>query len=178
MTAREITENIVEESNKQILNDNFKLLDVLHHFTSGMKALAAEMAYVGLDEMRQACGGAGYLQASGICSMWEDVSPYNTYEGVNIIMFQQSSRYLLKQANKLDKNKKCEGYFEYINEMPNLSGTKSTAKTVDEFLSWEHLEKTMATRSLQLIYHTNKLLKESKESSKTKQNELYALNVR
>ena len=87
MTAREITENIVQESNKQIMQDEFKLLDVLHHFTSGFKALAGEMSYVGLDEMRQACGGAGFLTASGISSLWEDVAPYNTYEGVNVIMF-------------------------------------------------------------------------------------------
>ena len=52
MTAREITEEIVKESNKQIMQDEFKLLDVLHHFTSGLKALAAEMSYVGVDEMR------------------------------------------------------------------------------------------------------------------------------
>ena len=52
MTAREITEVLVKKSNKAILEDDFKLLDVLHHFTSGLKALAAELAYYGIDEMR------------------------------------------------------------------------------------------------------------------------------
>lgn len=61
--------------------------------------------------------------------------------------------------------------------MPNLMNTKSTAKTVDDFLSWEHLEKTMATRSLSLVNQTHTLLKESTEPSKTKQNELFALDV-
>ena len=78
------------------MEDDFRLIDVLHHFTSGLKAIASEMAYHGLDELRQACGGAGFLTASGISAMWEDVAPYSTYEGVNVIMFQQSSRYLLK----------------------------------------------------------------------------------
>ena len=96
MTARQITEKIVAESNRLIMEDNFKMLDVLHHFTSGLKALAAEFAYYGVDEMRQSCGGAGFLQSSGICNMWEDVAPYNTYEGVNVVMYQQSSRYLFK----------------------------------------------------------------------------------
>ena len=177
MTAREIVEKIVQESNKQIMQDEFKLLDVLHHFTSGFKALAGEMSYVGLDEMRQACGGAGFLTASGISSLWEDVAPYNTYEGVNVIMFQQSSRYLLKQAAKIAKGKKCTDYFEYLNEMPNVMSLKSTATTVDEFLSWDHLVKTMATRSLFLVAQTSKLLTESTESSKTKTNELFAMEV-
>ena len=75
------------ESNRLIMEDNFKLLDVLHHFTSGFKALAAENAYYGVDEMRQSCGGAGFLQSSGICSIWEYVAPYSTYEGVNVVMY-------------------------------------------------------------------------------------------
>ena len=88
MTGREIAEKIVVKSNKLIMEDDYKLLDILHHFTSGLKALAAEMSYIGLDEMRQACGGAGFLTSSGIAAMWEDVAPFNTYEGVNVIMFQ------------------------------------------------------------------------------------------
>ena len=52
MAAREINENIVAESNKRIIEDDYKLLDVLHHFTSGLKALGGEMAYKGIDELR------------------------------------------------------------------------------------------------------------------------------
>lgn len=49
------------KAQRQINEDNnFKLLDVLHHFTSGLKAFATEQQYVGMDEMRQCCGGAGY----------------------------------------------------------------------------------------------------------------------
>ena len=54
---------------------------------------------------------------------------------------------------------------------------KNDAKTVDEFLSLDNLENIMALRSLQLIDYTAKLHKESTESSKTKTNELFALEV-
>jgi len=74
----------------------YELLDVLHHITSGVKAIATEAAYNGIDEMRQACGGAGYLQSSGILAIWQESTPYPTYEGVNVVMLQQSSRYLFK----------------------------------------------------------------------------------
>ena len=127
--------------------------------------------------MRQACGGAGFLQSSGICSLWEDVAPYNTYEGVNVIMYQQSARYLFKQVEKVAKGKKCTDYFSYINEIDNVMNMKNDAKTVDEFLSLDNLEKIMALRSLYLIGYTAKLHKESNESSKTKTNELFALEV-
>ena len=153
------------------------MLDVLHHFTSGIKALAAEYAYYGVDEMRQACGGAGFLRSSGVCSLWEDVVPYNTYEGTNTIMAQQCSRYIFKQVDKVAKGKKCTDYFSYINDLANVMNLRNDAKTVEGFLTLDNLEKTMAIRSLYLIGYVAKLHKDSKESSKTKTNELFALEV-
>lgn len=59
--------------------------------------------------------------------------------------------------------------------MPKLLSTVSSAKTVDEFLSFEHLEKALATRALFNIDSTHRLLRDSQAPSKTKQNELFAL---
>jgi alkylation response protein AidB-like acyl-CoA dehydrogenase len=50
--------------------EDFKLLDILHHFTSGIKAIATDVAYKGMDELRQACGGAGFSNASGMVEVW------------------------------------------------------------------------------------------------------------
>lgn len=55
--------------------------------------------------------------------------------------------------------------------------TKSTARTVEEFLSWEHIEKAMAARSLCVLDATHNLIKNSKAPSKTRQNELFALEI-
>jgi len=35
-----------------------------------MKALATSIVYHGVDELRQSCGGAGFLLASGIADWW------------------------------------------------------------------------------------------------------------
>ena len=61
-----------------------------------MKVLGSEMTYNGIDELRQSCGGAGFLDASGILSIWYEIAPFPTFEGVNVVMIQQSSRYLFK----------------------------------------------------------------------------------
>ena len=45
---------------------SYEKLEVLHHVTSGFKAYLSDYAYRAMDEMRQACGGAGYHIASGI----------------------------------------------------------------------------------------------------------------
>ena len=65
------TDDLLKIAYKQVQEQgSFKLLDILHHFTSGFKALCTDASYKGLDEMRQACGGAGFLVSSGICSAW------------------------------------------------------------------------------------------------------------
>lgn len=58
------------QSAKEVENGSFKLLDILHHFSSGMKAIATDFSYKGADELRQACGGAGWLMSSGIAEVW------------------------------------------------------------------------------------------------------------
>ena len=84
------------KSKAQFKEGDFANLDLLHHLTSGVKSFATEMCYVGLDEMRQACGGAGFLLSAGLSDWWGDIAPYPTFEGTNPVMTQQASRYIFK----------------------------------------------------------------------------------
>ena len=63
-------------------------MNLLHHITAGIKSIATEMQYIANDELRQACGGAGYTLASGIAYHFLVNSPLPTYEGVNVLMLQ------------------------------------------------------------------------------------------
>lgn len=69
------------------------------------------------------------------------------------------------------------GLFEYLNHTKELCSAKSTAKTVDDFLSFEHIETALQTRSAFYIDYTYKLMNESDAPSKIKDNELFALEV-
>lgn len=51
-------------------HESFEMLDILHHLSSGFKAYWSDYAYIAMDEMRQACGGAGFHLASGIAYHW------------------------------------------------------------------------------------------------------------
>jgi acyl-CoA oxidase len=126
------------------------MLPVLHHITSGLKAMSSEMMTTGMDEMRQACGGAGYSLASGIASMYLGSTPVPTYEGVNVLMFQQSARGIIGQLKLLEQNKKPKGYFEYMNELSILLGLKCKATNIDEFLHHDNLTACLKVRS---AYH-------------------------
>ena len=81
---------------------SYEMLDIIHHLSAGFKAYWADYTYLAMDEMRQACGGAGYLLSSGIALTWKNGAPHPTHEGVNVVMMQQSSRLLLKQMRVLE----------------------------------------------------------------------------
>ena len=66
----------------------------MHHFTSGLKSLYAQMCYQGLDTCRQACGGAGYSAHSLLPSIFLDYSPVVTYEGDTTVMAKQNLSYV------------------------------------------------------------------------------------
>lgn len=81
---------------------SYEMLDIIHHLSAGFKAWWADYTYIAMDEMRQACGGAGYHMASGVALTWKNGAPHPTHEGVNVVMMQQSSRLLLKQMKVLE----------------------------------------------------------------------------
>ena len=88
MMAEMAVEKMKQNSEEQIKLENYEPLSILHHFTSGLKALATNYAYSGIDELRQACGGAGFSLASGIADIWQDIAPYIIFEGVSVVMTQ------------------------------------------------------------------------------------------
>ena len=55
------------------------------------------------------------------------------------MMYQQSSRMLLKQALKVKQGKAPHEFFEYLGKTQELLTTSSGAKTVEEFLDLNHL---------------------------------------
>lgn len=46
--------------NDELKEGKFKTLDLLHHFTSGLKSLYSTMTYDGIETVRVNCGAAGY----------------------------------------------------------------------------------------------------------------------
>ena len=74
------------ETDKMIEKGDFSMLEIYHHITSGLKSMATNMHYMGIDEMRKTCGGAGFLQSSGLVGLFQDHAALVTYEGVNVLM--------------------------------------------------------------------------------------------
>ena len=71
---------------KAIGQDNFDDLDIMHHLTSGTKALYSQICFDGLMVIRQSIGGAGYSAWSGLPYLIDDFSATPTFEGDNTVM--------------------------------------------------------------------------------------------
>jgi hypothetical protein len=62
--SSQMLKSMMLQSNELAQKNDFSMLDILHHFTAGIKAVATHYGYYGIDELRQACGGAGFSAAS------------------------------------------------------------------------------------------------------------------
>lgn len=77
---------IFKQLMKDIETKKFGLLEICHHYSSGMKSVYTQSAMDGLVSIRQSLGGAGYSAWSGIPRLIEDYSPNPTFEGDNTVM--------------------------------------------------------------------------------------------
>lgn len=141
--------------------NDFSDLPVLHHLASGIKSYCMELQYYGQDEMRQACGGAGFLLSSGVALQWLDTSPGATFEGTQTVMYQQAVRYAYQQLKMLEQDSVLTGFLNYLNDKDLLLKSKCSAKTIDEFVSFNNLSHTLAARAAAIISATHKLYKSS-----------------
>lgn len=89
-------------------------------------------------------------------------------------MVLQASRYIWKLLRWANKGKQLHYPFAYINRLKELEGIKGKGATVDELLNIEILFDAMAARAGLLIKECGESIANSKQSQRTKDNELFA----
>ena len=73
----------------------------LHGLIAGFKALTTWDGEKFSEILKQACGGHGYMQMSGLSRIHNDFGfGYQMTEGDNTVMAQQTSKYLLKKLSE------------------------------------------------------------------------------
>ncbi|XP_039264820.2 peroxisomal acyl-coenzyme A oxidase 1-like [Styela clava] len=110
------THELYKIINAEVKNGEFSNLPELHALTAGMKAYLTEKCLAGTDICRRACGGHGYLQASGFPNIYLQQLASVTYEGENTVMFLQCARYLMKCMSGVINGRKIVGIPSYLNE--------------------------------------------------------------
>jgi len=83
---------------KEVENDDFHRLPLLHHFSSGMKSVYTQDTTDLTLLCRQSIGGAGYTRWSGIFNVFDAGNSMVTLEGDNTVMAQQSFNLMFKMG--------------------------------------------------------------------------------
>jgi len=131
--------------------EDFSMMADLHAILSGCKAVYTWSTLFGGEKIRQACGGHGYSQYSGIPGILEEFSPMATYEGENTVLLLQTARYLVKQLNKAAKNKPISPFMDYLKDFAEDLQEKCQVKDVKELYCPEILRKILRFNSIYRI---------------------------
>jgi acyl-CoA oxidase len=77
-----------------------KDLPEIHASAAGLKAYGCVLAADGIEDLRRACGGHGYLMSSGIAPLEADFKgPNTTAEGDYVILSLQTARFLVRSVD-------------------------------------------------------------------------------
>lgn len=112
----------------------------IHVLSCAGKPLASWMARDAIQECREACGGHGYLKASGIGDLRNDHDANCTYEGDNNVLLQQTSNYLLALLQHKEAGQPISSPLRTVNFLDNMEQImrqRFTARTSEELLKPE-----------------------------------------
>ncbi|GBM47709.1 Peroxisomal acyl-coenzyme A oxidase 3 [Araneus ventricosus] len=111
----------------------------MHALCSAAKPVITWTARDAIQECREACGGHGYLQASGFGYLRNDNDANCTYEGDNNVLLQQTSNYLLGLLKK--KNDGCEFIHlesvNFLDKMDQILREKFRASVVEDCMDMQ-----------------------------------------
>ena len=134
-------------------NATDKLKD-LHSLLSWLKAFFMNEVFDGIKTVREVCGAHAYLISSNISNMMEIWSPNVTLEGDGFVLYQQTTKDILKRLSKIMKGKESSGVYSYLNEIldfvqepPKLTFSKN-AKSLIEIIKAALLNQIIKTGEL------------------------------
>lgn len=109
-------QELIQETNLQVRQNDFKNLQEIHIMLSGTKAFFTWWCLSGLKICMESCGGHGYNKYSGIVHQIESVLPNIILEGENTVMCLQVGKFLLKTMKYIleGRNEKVSGYCSYL----------------------------------------------------------------
>jgi len=89
MFASHYMEKMYHQMEKQLEQRVLTLLPIVHATSSALKSYCSNVVAEGIEELRKACGGHGYLNSSGFSYLYTNYVPSVTYEGENYLLTQQ-----------------------------------------------------------------------------------------
>ncbi|XP_030369022.1 probable peroxisomal acyl-coenzyme A oxidase 1 [Scaptodrosophila lebanonensis] len=79
-----------------IARGKYERLPELHSLSCALKVLCSTDSSLGIERLRLACGGHGYLTSANLSNLYISATAACTYEGENTVLLLQIGRFLMK----------------------------------------------------------------------------------
>jgi acyl-CoA oxidase len=128
---------------KDIFDPKNQAVQEMHALISIIKPLSSWNMLKSTLEARAACGGLGYSSYARIGNLHSDLHVNATWEGDNIVLLQQSAKFILKGMGRLAKGKPVKFETLYYLTLDDLSERKLEAETVQDFKSLDTAQRIL-----------------------------------
>ncbi|CAM9695028.1 unnamed protein product [Discosporangium mesarthrocarpum] len=149
-------------------------LKQFHAASSGLKSLCTTVAAAGIEDCRKACGGHGFLEASGLPEHLGTYLQACTVEGENHMLTQQVTRILLQELSSAAGGKVMWGDCVYMSKLTGGKGAtagptrRCVATSPSSMRDVEVIEAALEHRALRLLLRVRRRLdRESREGGRT-----------
>ncbi|KAH8401927.1 hypothetical protein KR009_008720, partial [Drosophila setifemur] len=88
--------NLYDVTIEDIENWKYERLPELHSLSCALKVTCSSDSAAGVERLRLACGGHGYLTSSNMSNLYVAATAACTYEGENTVLLLQIGRFLMK----------------------------------------------------------------------------------
>ncbi|KAH9489974.1 Peroxisomal acyl-coenzyme A oxidase 1 [Bulinus truncatus] len=136
----------------QIESGALEELPILHALSAVLKAFSSWEMANGVEQCRMACGGHGYMLASGLPKIYVHEVPACTYEGENVVLCLQTARFLVKCQDAANSGGDVPSFLSYLKKTKNVKSNLSETSKLEEIIeAYEHRAGRMIFEATQRI---------------------------
>ncbi|KAM0754099.1 acyl-CoA oxidase [Meredithblackwellia eburnea MCA 4105] len=152
---------------EQLKGGNTTLLAETHAVSSGLKSYITTSVVEGVEVLRRAMGGHGFLDAAGIGRIYAMALPSATYEGDNFILNLQVARAALKTlgAYRQDSSIKLSPSTAYLSALGSSTDREITISGADAWLSRPLQIQIVSLRAALQVERLDRLIQSGKAFS-------------
>ncbi|XP_037958448.1 probable peroxisomal acyl-coenzyme A oxidase 1 [Teleopsis dalmanni] len=112
---------LYQEVAKELDAGNRSNLAELHALSCCLKAVCSHESTTGIEILRRACGGQGYLTSANFSQIYGVATAACTYEGENTVLLLQTARFLVKNCFATNNNNTFPKTLTYLGDTKPLN---------------------------------------------------------
>ncbi|XP_075166655.1 acyl-coenzyme A oxidase 1-like [Haematobia irritans] len=147
-TAHKIWQ-LFDQTSKDITHGEYGCIPEMHALSCCIKVLNSQDTATGIEILRLACGGHGYLASSNMGCLYVDAAAACTYEGENTVLLLTTARFLLKFYQNAKDGGKLPPSAIYLREYLE---TKESIKWTGSWLNLVKILQYTAANKIRLAY--------------------------